>query len=80
MPKRTDPSPEDHGARDKESRAGKPSGRAADREHRKATGKRDGRRGDGKAAQRRPTGRRHSRVVTVPPHSDQRDGYIAWNE
>lgn len=80
MPERTDPSPEDYGARDEEDRAGKPSGRAANRKHSKAADKCGGLRGDGKAARRRPTGRRHSRVVTVPPHSDQRDGYITWNE
>ena len=80
MPERTDPSPEDYGTRDEEDRAGKPSGRAADRKHSKAAGQRDGRRADGKAAQRKPTGQRHSRADSVPPHSDQRDGYITWNE
>jgi len=80
MPKRTKPSTEDHGADDEESRAGKRDGRAADREHSKAADQRGGRRRDGKAARRRPTGRRHSRANSLPPHSDQRDGYIAWNE
>ena len=80
MPKRTGSSTEDHGADDEESRAGKRAGRAADREHRKAAGKRSGRLADGKEAQHRPTGRRHSRANSFPPHRSERDGLATWNE
>ena len=80
MPKRTDSSTEDYGADNEEDRSGKRPSRAADWEHSKAAGQRDGRRGDGKAAQRDKTGRRHSRADSLPPHRNERDGLATWNE
>ena len=68
MPKRTDTSQADHGTDNEEGCSGERAGRAADREHRKAAGQRDGRGADGKAAQHKPTGQRHSRANSLPPH------------